>query len=50
MRTMLSFIGLTAALISAPASQAQPQQTPAPLTFEVATVKPLGQVTGGFAA
>src|SRR5580700_11482133 len=49
MRTVLGFIGLTIALITAPGSQAQPQPAQAPLTFEVASVKPLGQVTGGFA-
>jgi uncharacterized protein (TIGR03435 family) len=48
MRTLLGSIALTAAL-AATCDRAQSQQTPAGLAFEVATVKPLGPVTSGFA-
>jgi uncharacterized protein (TIGR03435 family) len=49
MRTLLGSIALSAAL-AAPCSRAQSQQAPVGAAFEVASVKPLGPVTGGFSA
>jgi uncharacterized protein (TIGR03435 family) len=48
MRTLFGSIALTVAFV-APCSRAQSQQTPVGPAFEVASVKPLGPVTGGFA-